>query len=90
MLAAEYSPYYFLQDNSPILIRKIVIDWIENCKDLILIKNWPARSHNWNPIKTLWVHMARKWDNNISKSRKHVVNQAIKIWENLRGSPEFT
>lgn len=90
MLAPENSPYYFLQDNSPIHKSKIVMDWIENCEDLILIKNWPARSPDLNPIENLWAYMARKWDNNIQKSRKSVVNQAITIWESLRGSPEFT
>ena len=74
MLAQENSPYYFLQDNSPIHKSKIVMDWIENCEDLILIKNWPARSPDLNPIENLWAYMARKWDNNIQKSRKSVVN----------------
>ncbi|RVE46539.1 hypothetical protein evm_008830 [Chilo suppressalis] len=74
----------FLQDNSSVHNARTVQTWINEQRELTLIK-LPPKSPDLNPIENLWGKMVQEWDGNQCRTTEALRRHANDVWESFRG-----
>lgn len=85
MLFPELTPFYLVQDNSPVHSSNVVKSWFQDHPEITLLPH-PPKSPDLNPIENIWGMMIQNLslDNPVLHSRATMVNRVKLAWEELR------
>lgn len=84
MLFPAGTPFYLVQDNSPIHTCRAVKEWFARHPHITLLPH-PPRSPDLNPIEHVWAAMIKHMpDTGPHLTRDGVVTTALQAWEHLR------
>lgn len=70
----------FQQDSAPCHVSKKSKEWIANNE--INLLDWPGYSPDLNPIENVWSVFKRKVALKVSKNKRELIENCIKVWNN--------
>ena len=85
MFVPEPIQFYLLHDNSPIHTARIVTQWLQEHREIIVLPH-PAKSPDLNPIENVWAALTRNMPHLVNPTREDVVTASMQAWEGLRNN----
>lgn len=85
LLFPNTTPFYLVQDNSPIHTSRVVKDWFREHPHITLLPH-PPKSPDLNPIEEIWAAMIKvgRPDTLRQRNRQTLLDNAMMAWEQLR------